>query len=83
VDLNYLYHRRGVALLLAKAATSSSARTVHEEMAGVYAKRIADVRSSAKPVCHWATREAYRAIAPQTLQGNAAVANFILKKDGL
>ena len=58
VDLNYLYHRHGVSLMLAKAAASSCARIVHEKMAAAYAKQIADC-CPAERRAYWLRREAY------------------------
>lgn len=42
MDLNYLYHRYGVSLLMADRATSKRASTVHGELAAAYATRIGD-----------------------------------------
>ena len=59
VDLNYLYLRHGVSLMLAKAAASSCARIVHEKMAAAYAKQIADCCPTAERKAYWLRREAY------------------------
>jgi hypothetical protein len=46
MDLNYLYHRRGVSLFLSRNAASEQARTAHRGLATGYAKRIADFRQA-------------------------------------
>jgi hypothetical protein len=40
VDLNYLYHRRGIATYLARHAACSNAREAHGAFARVYSARI-------------------------------------------
>jgi len=59
MGLNYLYHRHGVSLMLARAATSSCARIVHEKMAAAYAKQIADFCPAAERRAYWTRWEAY------------------------
>jgi len=47
MDLNYLYHRRGVSLAMAANASCEESRTVHQSLARGYTARIAAaVRSS-------------------------------------
>ena len=41
MDLNYLYHRHGHALLMAQHATCDRSQAAHLEMAEVYSHRIA------------------------------------------
>ena len=41
MDLNYLYHRHGVSLLMAERANCASSRSAHRTLAGAYAGRIA------------------------------------------
>jgi hypothetical protein len=41
MDLNYLYHRHGVALLMAEHAASEPVRTAHRAFVAAYAARIA------------------------------------------
>jgi hypothetical protein len=41
VDLNYLYHRRGVSLIMAGRANCDRSRTAHRSLAAAYAQRIA------------------------------------------
>jgi hypothetical protein len=45
MDLNNLYHRRGVALLMAARATCAPSRKAHHVMAASYAARIAERRA--------------------------------------
>lgn len=40
MDLNYLYHRHQVSLMMAANATSEEARRVHLDLAEGYASRI-------------------------------------------
>lgn len=47
MDLNYLYHRHGVALLMADRASCARSRQVHLDLASAYAGRIAGLRSGA------------------------------------
>lgn len=61
MDLNYLYHRQGISLMLANAATSASARIVHEKMALEYAERIAEAQPRSLRENNWTKREAYQA----------------------
>ena len=42
MDLNYLYHRHGVSLLMAEQASCDASRAAHRIMARTYAGRIAD-----------------------------------------
>ena len=42
MDLNYLYHRHGVSLLMADHAACAVSRRAHRTMAGAYAGRIAE-----------------------------------------
>ena len=42
MDLNYLYHRHGVSLLMAAKAACDKARNAHRALAGAYAQRIAE-----------------------------------------
>ena len=44
MDLNYLYHRRGVSLVMAERASCDRSRDVHHSLANAYAERIAGVR---------------------------------------
>ena len=49
MDLSYLYHRHGVALLMAENAACERSRRVHRSFAIAYASRIADaVRGSGR-----------------------------------
>lgn len=50
MDLNYLYHRHGVSLLMAERAACEQARSAHRDFAHVYAERIADWLRQARPV---------------------------------
>jgi len=72
MDLNYLYHRRGVSLMMAEAATSSCARMVHEELARLYAKGIADACPPADRSTYWTTWQAYMSVPNETLPLPAA-----------
>ena len=45
MDLNTLYHRHGVALLMAARAACASSRKAHRAMAASYAARIAERRA--------------------------------------
>jgi hypothetical protein len=42
MDLNYLYHRHGVSLLMAEHAASAQSRDAHRSLAQGYAARITD-----------------------------------------
>jgi len=42
MDLNYLYHRRGVSLLRASSAQCDASRAAHRSLAKGYSARIAD-----------------------------------------
>jgi hypothetical protein len=42
MDLNHLYYRHGVSLMMAKEATSACARIVHEKMAVAYAAHVVE-----------------------------------------
>lgn len=44
MDLNYLYHRRGVSMLRAQHADCAPSQRAHQSMASRYAARIADLR---------------------------------------
>lgn len=44
MDLNYLFHRHGMSLLMANHAACDTSRRAHREMAAAYAVRIADYR---------------------------------------
>jgi hypothetical protein len=46
MDLNYLYHRRGVSLTLAHQATCTPSRDAHLGLARAYAARIAAARQA-------------------------------------
>jgi len=48
VDLNYLYHRQQVSLMMAKAAASLEARCVHRDLASRYAQLIDAGRGGAE-----------------------------------
>ena len=41
MDLNYLYHRQGVSLIMAKRAGCDRSRDAHRSLAAAYAERIA------------------------------------------
>ena len=41
MDLNYLYHRHGVSLLMADQASCERSRIAHRELASAYAGQIA------------------------------------------
>jgi len=43
MDLNYLYHRHGVSLMLASRAACTESRTAHSGLAAGYAARISDL----------------------------------------
>lgn len=43
MDLNYLYHRQGVSLIMAANASCESSRDAHRSLAAAYAERIARV----------------------------------------
>jgi hypothetical protein len=43
MDLNYLYHRRGVSLAMAAHAACEPSRDAHRTLAAAYASRIAEV----------------------------------------
>ena len=40
MDLNYLYHRHGISLLMAARARCEAARNAHRQLAAGYADRI-------------------------------------------
>jgi hypothetical protein len=42
LDLNYLYHRRGVSLMMADRAACVPSRDAHRAFARSYGRRIAD-----------------------------------------
>jgi hypothetical protein len=44
MDLNDLYHRRGVSLLMARNAACDNSRDAHAAMAGAYAASIRAIR---------------------------------------
>lgn len=66
MDLNYLYHRHGVSLIMAKAATSSCARIVHEKLAAAYAERMGSAFSAAERASCWTTPDAYQPVLSST-----------------
>jgi hypothetical protein len=41
MDLNYLYHRHGVSLMMAVHASCDRSRHAHRSLAAAYAERIA------------------------------------------
>ena len=41
MDLNYLYHRHGVSLIMAERAGCDRSRRAHHSLAAAYAERIA------------------------------------------
>jgi hypothetical protein len=50
MDLNYLYHRRGIALLMSENAACEESRAAHLGLVAAYAAKIAEVRrSTARP----------------------------------
>ncbi|HET9812404.1 MAG TPA: hypothetical protein VFP57_01940 [Sphingomicrobium sp.] len=49
MDLNYLYHRRGLSLLLAQHAASEKSRRNHRAASRAYASSIRDVLRDAWP----------------------------------
>ena len=50
MDLNYLYERRQVSLVMAERATCDEARAAHLALARGYAERIAQARRERLPV---------------------------------
>lgn len=46
MDLNYLYHRHGVSLVMAEHAACESSRDAHRNLAAAYADRISEVLRS-------------------------------------
>ena len=48
MDLNYLYHRQQVSLMMADAAASPEARYAHRDLASRYARLIDAGRGSAE-----------------------------------
>jgi len=46
MDLNYLYHRRGVSLLMAAKASCEPSRNAHLDLARRYVARIAELRGA-------------------------------------
>lgn len=46
MDLNYLYHRRGVASYLARHAACDRSRNAHRAFARAYSARIDTMRSA-------------------------------------
>ena len=44
MDLNYLYRRHQVSLFMADNAACERSRAVHDELAAVYARRIAQLQ---------------------------------------
>ena len=42
MDLNYLYHRHGISLMMAEHAVCERARDAHRNFASAYAEDIAD-----------------------------------------
>ena len=53
--------------MMAEAATSSCARLVHEELARLYAKAIADACPPSERVKYWTTWQAYMPVPHDTL----------------
>ncbi|WP_341207047.1 hypothetical protein [uncultured Sphingomonas sp.] len=45
MDLNYLFHRHQVSVMMAAAARGSEARMAHVQLAGRYATKIATVQA--------------------------------------
>jgi hypothetical protein len=45
MDLNYLFHRHQVSMMMAAAARGSEARMAHVQLAGRYATKIARVQA--------------------------------------
>ena len=62
MDLNYLYRRHQVSLMMAESASSSCAHLAHLEMAKAYATRIAEARPLSPSAAHWASWQADRAV---------------------
>ena len=58
--------------MMAKAATSSCARMVHEELAHLYAKRIEDACPPAERLKYWTTWQAYMSVPCEELPQTAA-----------
>ena len=58
--------------MMAEAATSSCARMVHEELARLYAKRIAAACPPAERAANWTTWQAYVSVPRGTLPQLAA-----------
>ena len=50
MDLNYLYHRHGVSLIMAACASCDRSRDAHRSLAAAYAKRIAGAVRSKREV---------------------------------
>ena len=50
MDLNYLYHRQQVSLLMADHARSDAARRAHRELADRYGAEIADAKRSVQTI---------------------------------
>lgn len=48
MDLNYLYHRRGVSLFRAQNASCLEARRVHGALAKGYRRQIATLQENAR-----------------------------------
>jgi hypothetical protein len=46
MDLNYLYERHQVALVMAERANTPQARRIHREFAEIFGARIAEARLS-------------------------------------
>jgi hypothetical protein len=46
MDLNYLYQRHQVSLVMAERADTAQARRIHREFAELYGARIAEARLS-------------------------------------
>ena len=44
MDLNYLYHRHGLSLLMAENAACERSEAAHRFMADAYAERIAEAQ---------------------------------------
>jgi hypothetical protein len=50
MDLNHLYHRRGVSLIRAEYARCEQSRSAHRDLAGTYAARIAQLVRGSGPL---------------------------------
>ena len=48
MDLNYLYHRHGIASLMAEHAACARSRLAHRAFADAYAERISQARGAVR-----------------------------------